>query len=89
MDILFVNFGFWQECVKKFIQFLVHVKRQFMIYITALPQLYDPSTEGRYRTDEEMDTINQRVAMAIAGQNIFGKYGGDGQGHPDSKVNSH
>jgi len=60
-----------------------------MIYITALPQLYDPSTEGRYRTDEEMDTINQRVAMAIAGQNIFGKYGGDGQGHPDSKVNSH
>lgn len=54
--------------------------------LAALPQLYDPSTEGRYRTDEEMDTINQRVAMAIAGQNIFGRFGEQAQGHPDSKV---
>ena len=47
------------------------------IVIKALPQLYDPNTEGRYRTAaelEEMDTINHRVAMAIAGQNLFGRF---------------
>lgn len=62
----------------------------FYLYpiFAAIPQLYDPSTEGRYRTDEEMDTINQRVAMAIAGQNIFGRFGEQGQGHGDSKVRS-
>ena len=47
------------------------------ITIKALPQLYDPNTEGRYRSsadfESEMDTINQRVAMAIAGQNLFGR----------------
>ena len=47
------------------------------ITIKALPQLYDPNTEGRYRSSAdfefEMDTINQRVALAIAGQNLFGR----------------
>ena len=48
------------------------------ITIKALPQLYDPNTEGRYRSaadsESEMDTINQRVAMLIAGQNFFGRF---------------
>lgn len=48
------------------------------ITIKALPQLYDPNTEGRYRSaadfESEMDTINQRVAMAIAGSNLFGRF---------------
>lgn len=47
------------------------------ITIKALPQLYDPNTEGRYKSsadfESEMDTINQRVALAIAGQNLFGR----------------
>ncbi|XP_053393820.1 dedicator of cytokinesis protein 7-like isoform X3 [Mercenaria mercenaria] len=53
------------------------------ITIKALPQLYDPNTEGRYRTDEEMDTINQRVALAIAGQNLFGRFSDQPQSHGD------
>ncbi|XP_052274365.1 dedicator of cytokinesis protein 7-like isoform X2 [Dreissena polymorpha] len=53
------------------------------IVIKALPQLYDPNTEGRYRSDEEMDTISQRVAMAIAGQNLFGRFSDSGQSHGD------
>ena len=47
------------------------------ITIKALPQLYDPNTEARYRSagdfEGEADTINQRVAMAIAGQTLFGR----------------
>ncbi|XP_052775389.1 dedicator of cytokinesis protein 7-like isoform X2 [Mya arenaria] len=53
------------------------------IVIKALPQLYDPNTEGRYRNDEEMDTINQRVAMAIAGQNMFGRFSDSHNSHSD------
>ncbi|XP_060603802.1 dedicator of cytokinesis protein 7-like isoform X2 [Ruditapes philippinarum] len=53
------------------------------ITIKALPQVYDPNMEGRYRTDEEMDTINQRVALAIAGQNLFSKYSEPSQSHGD------
>ncbi|KAL3867584.1 hypothetical protein ACJMK2_040468 [Sinanodonta woodiana] len=46
------------------------------IVIKQLPQLYDPHVESRYKSsadlEEEADRINQRVAMAIAGQ-MFGR----------------
>ena len=43
------------------------------IVIEALPQLHDPNMNSRSRDlyDEENDRINQRVAMAIAGQNVY------------------
>ena len=47
------------------------------IVIDALPQLYDPYTEGRQRNsnnfDEEGDKISQKLAMAIAGSTFFSR----------------
>ncbi|XP_041359192.1 dedicator of cytokinesis protein 7-like isoform X2 [Gigantopelta aegis] len=47
------------------------------IVIEALPQLYDPYTEGRQRNsnnfDEEGDKISQKLAMAIAGSTFFSR----------------
>lgn len=58
------------------------------ITIEALPQLSDPSIDGRYRNleEEEGDKISHRVAMAIAGSNVLGGRVQESQMGSNSKV---
>lgn len=55
------------------------------IVIEALPQLHDPNMNSRSRDylEGENDRINQRVAMAIAGQSVYERVSGMGFEPPD------